>query len=163
MENVVLAVFDAREKAVQAMSSLEELQDAGLLQLDQAVVVHRTADGRLALDEESPRTGPVATATGGLVGGAVGALGGPLTLLLGGIAGVLIGDVVDEDESRRTDMLLETAARQIAPNSYVVVAEVVEQSESPVDGAIAALDGVVLRWPRDAVEKELAARDAARG
>lgn len=163
MENIVLAVFDTRTKALQAMSKLGELQDAGRLQVDQAIVVHRTSDGRLAVDEESPRMGPAATATGGLVGGAIGALGGPLTLLLGGIAGVLIGNVVDEDENRHADLLLETAAGQIPPDSHVVAADVVEQTEAPFDSAVTALGGVVVRWPRGAVEKELGATDVAPG
>src|SRR5512138_3085415 len=103
MDNVIAVSFEEDANAYSALTKLKELDSQGQLEIEDASVVARDADGYVL---EKDRIGAFAlpgTAGGGLIGLLVGIIGGPLGVLIGGASGALIGSLIDAAEMDETE------------------------------------------------------------
>lgn len=170
-DNVVVIAFEDDSKAYQALSELKQAAVQDRVQLRNAAVIVRDANGRFSIrdgvSDAAPAGPPV---VGTLLGSLIGILGGPLGVLLGGATGALLGTAVAGAEVDDRASLVDQMLGAIPPGSTAVLATVGEYAEEVVDGLAASLDGVVLRRPAAAVlaeveavrEAEAAAARAAR-
>jgi uncharacterized membrane protein len=163
VENIVVVTFDELNGALQGLSELRRLDDAGALTARAAAVVERRPDGTWRIVDEEEHPSFAGTVTGGLVGAVLGALTGPLGLLLGGTAGLLAGELIDVTEDQESEIILESMMARIPPGTTALVADVQESVPDTLDAVMEKLRGRVTRWARADVEAELkAAAEATR-
>jgi uncharacterized membrane protein len=74
MSNLIVVGFEGKHRASEVLGQLQALQEAWILELDDAVAAYRTDDGRLRIDQSVTPT----TKEGGALGGAIGAMLGAL-------------------------------------------------------------------------------------
>ena len=159
--NVIAVTFENDADAYGALTKLKELDSQGQMDVQEAVVVQRGADGALAVKDEVGTTELPGTAGGGLVGLLVGILGGPVGVLLGGSTGLMIGSLFDLDDAERIESTLGRISQSVQPGRNAVLAVVTEPSPEVIDAAMAAFGGTVLRRGVYEVEAEVAAIEAA--
>ncbi|MBO8195871.1 DUF1269 domain-containing protein, partial [Streptomyces oryzae] len=138
-ENILCADFTERGTlaALHALDRLDSAHDQGALELREARVVVRDADGNAeVVGEVDHISGATGWAVGGLVGALLGLVGGPKGALLGFGAGGLIGGGHDARRVVETNEGLEELTAEIPPGSTVVVADVKETSTGPADKAL---------------------------
>jgi uncharacterized membrane protein len=86
----------------------------------------------------------------------LGTFGGPLGLVAGGAIGGLAGLILDLAKAGISADFLEEASRSLAPGKSVLLAELDETWEAPVDTKLVKLGGRVYRRPRsDFVEDQM--------
>ena len=159
--NVVAFSFDDDQNAYAALTKLKELDGQGQLNVNEAMVVQRGADGVIAVKDRVGEPELVGTATGGLLGLMIGVLGGPLGVLVGGYTGLLFGSLADLDDSERVETTLGEIAKTLQPGRNAVIAVISEQSLEVVDTAMAAFGATIVRRPVYEVEAEVAAAEKA--
>ncbi|MET9862588.1 DUF1269 domain-containing protein [Streptomyces smyrnaeus] len=138
-ENILFADFTERgtRAALHALDELEQAHRQGALELREARVIGRDADGKAEVAGEVDHTdSATGLAVGGLVGALLGLVGGPAGALLGFGAGGLIGGGHDARRVIETNEGLEELTAEIPPGSTVVVADVKETSTDPADRAL---------------------------
>jgi len=101
-ESVIAVSFEDDNNAYAALTKLKELDAQGQVEIGEAAVVVRTADGQVVQKDQIGSEEFMGTAGGGLVGLLVGVIGGPLGVLVGGATGLLVGSLYDLDETRPT-------------------------------------------------------------
>ena len=161
MENVIAVTFEDDSNAYLALTALKELDNQQQLDLKQAAVVIRNADGHVDIKDDIGGAGATGTATGGIVGLLIGILGGPFGILIGGATGLLVGSLFDMDDADDTESVLSDISRSVQVGHTSLLAEVDEQSPEVADTAMAKLGGTILRRSVDDVEAEIAAADEA--
>jgi uncharacterized membrane protein len=159
--NVIAVAFDEDVNAYAALTKLKELGSQGQLEVQEAAVVKREADGSLTVKDRLGTDEFVGTASGGLVGLLVGVLGGPVGMLLGGSYGLLVGSLFDLDEGQRVETTLGQISKSVQTERTALLAVVTEPSREVIDAAMATLGGTVLRRGVFEVEAEVAVIDAA--
>jgi uncharacterized membrane protein len=161
-ENVIVTTFSEDSRAYVALARLKELAAEDQIDLHDGAVVERLQDGTLHLRDDSGNEDEgLATLTGGTIGLLIGILAGPFGVLLGGAVGLLAGAIVDADDDEETDSVLEHISRSIGNGETAVLADAGESGPAPVDSAMAALDGRVVRHARRDVEAEIAGAEEA--
>src|SRR3954454_1259836 len=161
-ENVIVTTFSEDSRTYEALARLKELAAEDQIDLHDGAVVERAPDGTLGLrDEAGNEDEGLATLTGGTIGLLIGILAGPLGVLVGGAMGLLAGAIIDADDDEETDSVLEHISRSIANGETAVLADIGESGPTPVDGAVAALEGRVTRYARKDVEAEIAGAEEA--
>jgi uncharacterized membrane protein len=161
MTNVVAVTFSEDAKAYEAVSVLKELDNERQVELTEAAVVVRGADGRVDTKDEIGDDGLSGTATGGIIGLVIGILGGPLGILIGGASGLLIGSLFDIEDADDADSALTDVSRSVQVGRTALLAQVSEQSPEVLDAAMQRLGGTVVRRSLDEVEAEIAAAEDA--
>jgi uncharacterized membrane protein len=160
-DNVVLVGFIEQSQAYQALSRLQQVGEAGRVELRAAALLERGADGAVRVPEGADDVSDVGVAGGGLIGMLIGVLGGPLGMLLGGYTGMLAGGVGALTREEDQDIALDALSKQIEPGHTVLVAEVGEVATEVIDNEMSALGGTVTRRPAADVYAEIqAAKDA---
>jgi uncharacterized membrane protein len=159
--NVIAVAFEADVNAYAALTKLKELDSQGQIEVQEAIVVQRAADGTLTVKDQVGSTELLGTAGGGLTGLLVGILGGPVGVLIGGSTGLLVGSLFDLDEAEQVETALGRLSQSVEPGRTAVLAVVTEPSPEIVDAAMAAVGGTVLRRGVDEVEAEIAAVEEA--
>jgi len=154
----IVVTFANEGKAYEGTQSLRTLHDQGSLTLYEVSVIVRTAEGRLSVKKPAEESA-LGLAVGSLVGGLVGLMGGPIGGFIGLTGGALLGSVSDLYRLGITQDFLEILYEEIKPGTVAVVAEISEERISPLDTAMAALGGRVLRRWRDDMEEEQAIRE----
>jgi uncharacterized membrane protein len=160
-ENLILVAFADESHAYEGLAKLQQLDGSGQLEVRDAGVVERDANGLLSLRAGGDDVPAAGTATGTLIGLLVGVLGGPIGVLFGGAVGLAAGGLYDVDRAEETDSVLEHIARGISPGSTALLAAVGEDGPGALDAEMQALDGRVSRYVRKDVEAEIAAADKA--
>jgi uncharacterized membrane protein len=162
MDNVIAVSFEDDSKASEALTKLKHLDSQNELDVKDAAVVVREADGHIDIkDEIGGDSGVTGSVTGGLIGLLVGVLGGPFGILIGGLAGLVVGADYDLDESDLSDSVLHDLAKALPLGRVGLLAEVGEDDPENVNVAMAAIGGTVTRHRLIDVEAELAAADEA--
>ena len=161
MENVLAVNFDDDTKAYTALTSLKQLDQQGQVELAEAAVVVRDADGHIETKEDVGGPEFAGSATGGVLGLIIGVLGGPLGVLIGGYTGLLIGSIFDMGEADDTESALVDVARSVRPGHPALIAVATEQSPEVVDAAMTTVGGTIVRRPLDEVLSEIAAAEDA--
>lgn len=165
METIIAVSFEDAKRPYEAVTKLQELDQQGQVEVYEARVVERYANGQYVIKESVGGSGydaGVATASGGLIGLLIGVIGGPVGMLLGGSMGLMTGAVIDLDQDERDDSVLSAFVHAIPPGRTALIAHVDEQTYEVVDTAMDALGGDVIRRPAVQVEAELAAAQDAR-
>jgi uncharacterized membrane protein len=159
--NVIAVAFDEDVNAYAALSKLKELDSQDRIEMHEALVARRGADGTIAVKDRVDADELVGTAGGGLTGLLVGILGGPLGVLIGGSTGLLVGSLFDLDRADEIDTALGQLSKSVEAGRTAVLAVVTEPSPEVIDAAMADFDGTVLRRSVDEVEAEVAAIEKA--
>ena len=159
--NVIAVTFEDDVNAYAALTKLTELASQGQLEVQEAAVVKREADGSVTVKDRVGSDELMGTAGGGLIGLLVGVIGGPLGMLLGGSYGLLVGSLFDLDEEERTETTLGEISKSVQAERTAVLAVVSEPSPEVIDAAMATLGGTVLRRSVYDVEAEVAAVEKA--
>jgi len=160
-DSVIAVSFEDDNNAYAALTKLKELDAQGQVEIGEAAVVVRTADGQVVQKDQIGSEEFMGTAGGGLIGLLIGVIGGPLGVLVGGATGLLVGSLYDLDEMDQTDSVLGEISKTVRPEHTALLARVGEQTPEAVDLAMSQLGGTVLRRNEYDVEAELAAAEDA--
>ena len=74
MRDLIVVGFEGKHRASEVLGQLQGLNDAWTIDLDDAVAVYRTDDGKLRVDQSVEPTGKEGGMAGALFGGLIGAL-----------------------------------------------------------------------------------------
>jgi len=144
MDRMLVVVFDAESKAWEAKKALHELDREDVIVVYDQAVVARNADGTATIRQiDDP--GLTGTLAGTTLGGLIGLLGGPVGAALGAAAGFAIGGTVDVDRARICEDFVEDVRQKMTPEKFALVAEIQEDTTTPVDVRMDALGGTVFR------------------
>ncbi len=144
MDRMLVVIFDAESKAYEAKKALHDLDSEDVITIFDEAVVARNADGSATVRQsEGPR--PVATLLGTAVGAIIGLLGGPAGAALGAAAGMAAGAAVDVDDALVGEDFVEDVRQKLEPEKFALIAEIQEDTTTPVDMRMEALGGTVLR------------------
>ncbi len=144
MERLLVVVFDAESKAYEAKKALHELDREDVITVFDQAVVARNADGSAAIRQIEGPT-PVRTLAGTVLGALIGLLGGPVGAGLGAAVGVAAGAALDVSNGRICEDFVEDVREKLTPEKFALVAEMSEDSTTPVDARMEALGGTVYR------------------
>jgi uncharacterized membrane protein len=144
MDRLLVVVFDAESKVYEAKKALHELDRENLITVFDQAVVARNADGSASVRPGDDLT-PVRTLGGTLLGALIGLLGGPLGIGVGAAAGLAAGAAMDVSNARLCDDFIEDVREKLTPEKFALVAEISEDSTTPVDDRMEALGGTVYR------------------
>jgi uncharacterized membrane protein len=157
MADLVIVAYETEEKAEAARKKLLELQKEYLIELGDAVVAVRQADGSVKLNQLINTTAAGA-ASGGLWGAMIGLLflNPLLGAAMGAGAGALGGYLTDVGID---DKFMKDAAAALTPGKAALCVLVRKVTADKVLPAMAAFGGTVLRTNLSA-EQEARLRDA---
>ena len=150
MNKFLVAVFDNETAADAGLNALRALHAAGDITLYATGVLARDAHGAISV-KKSIDSGPVGTATGLAVGSLIGLLGGPAGVAIGAVTGTLTGAVRDFWAAGVGLDFIDEATQHLQPGKVALVAEIEEEWVIPVDAALEAAGGRVLRRTRTEV------------
>ena len=150
MNRMLVAVFDTPQGAESGLQALHHLNDSGDITLYASGVISKSAQGGVSV-QRTPGTSPVGAATGLAVGSLIGLLGGPVGLVVGALTGAVVGAVRDFWVAGVGLDFVEEAGQLLRPGKVALVAEIEEEWVIPVDSALEALGGQVLRRARSEV------------
>jgi len=144
MDRMIVAVFDPPTRAVDGQYALRRLDDACSIALYASALIDKAADGSVRIRHKDGDAG-TATLSGSAIGAIIGLLGGPIGVVLGAGAGGMVGRLSELDTARVDTDFLDDVGEVLTPGRSAVVAEIDEDWTAPVEDAVEALGGVVLR------------------
>jgi len=144
MDRLLVVVFDAESKAYEAKKALHELDNEDVITIFDQAVVARNADGSASVRPGDDLT-PVRTLAGTVLGALIGLLGGPVGAGVGAGVGMATGAAMDVSNARISDDFVEDVREKLTPEKFALVAEISEDSTTPVDTRMEALGGTVYR------------------
>jgi len=144
MDRLLVVVFDAESKAYEAKKALHELDREDIITVFDQAVVARNKDGSATVRQIDGPT-PVRTLGGTLLGALIGLLGGPVGVGLGAGLGMAAGAAMDVSNAQICEDFVEDLREKLTPEKFALVAEISEDSISPVDTRMEALGGTVYR------------------
>jgi uncharacterized membrane protein len=145
MDRMLVVVFDNMWKAYEAEKALKQLVADNSISVYGHAVLVKDADGAVTKVREGDDWLPAGTLAGTALGTLIGLLGGPAGLAVGPAVGFIAGASADLDKSRIGDDFIADVAKVLLPNTVAVVAEIEEDSTTPVDTRMEALGGTVFR------------------
>lgn len=150
MNKLLVATFDTETAADAGLNALRELHAAGDITLFATAVLSRETEGVVRV-KQSMDAGPIGTATGLAVGSLVGLLGGPAGVAVGALTGTAAGAVRDFWAAGVGLDFVEEATQHLQAGKVALVAEIEEEWIIPVDSALEAVGGQVMRRTRTEV------------
>lgn len=164
MRKFIVVAFAREEDAPGAERRLRELHEQGGVSVIGSVLLVKDADGKV---EARPMSGPGprGAVAGAVLGGLVGLVGGPVVAAMGAAAGAMGGGWRDLLGLGVAESFVAEVSREMPKARSALVAEVIEEETSPLDAAMDAFGGVVLRERRhdaedDVIRKEVEVRAA---
>jgi uncharacterized membrane protein len=161
MQKLIVIIFDGRSKARAGLKALRDLDRDGELSLFEVALAVRGPNGRVRVIENPDDVNFPAVGVGSLTGSVLGALGGPIGIVAGAAAGALIGFIINLERAGVTDDFVNDVSMAMAPGKFAVVADVLEDSTTPLDERMEPLGGVVFRRTRSQVRSIHHDRDVA--
>lgn len=159
MSKFIVVVFPNRDLAHQGRDALMRLHSDRLIRVYASALISIDAEGNV-IDQEIDGKGPRGAVLGGSLGGLIGLIiGGPLIATLGAASGAILGgwrDVLDLDVG--LDFIEEIRLR-MKPGDSALLAEIEEDRMEPLDTAMDAFGGIVIRGRRDDLEEERIQRE----
>ncbi len=159
MDKFIVTVVPSEAASYAFLSSLQNLDTQGSIELYATEVLTKEPDGKLA-QRSSEDTRGLATAVGTSVGALLGLLAGPVGFAVGAVAGGASGFASETAYSGVSGEFISNVGRSLAPGEYAVFAEAYEDWTFPVDEAARAAGGRVFRQATGEVIK---AQDEGRG
>jgi uncharacterized membrane protein len=148
MEKLIVIVFGNQAKAFAGFEALRQLDLDGEISLCEARLVSKEPDGSMRnIDNSDALALPVVGGTSA-VGVVIGLLGGPVGALIGGVTGGLIAAIGDAVHAGVTDEFVNDVNTAMTPGKFAVVADILEDWETPLDIRMEEIGGVVFRRPR---------------
>jgi uncharacterized membrane protein len=147
MNRMLVVVFDNETAAEAGARAMRHLESEGAVTLYALGVIAKGADGKVSVKQVAEQIG-VGTVFGLAVGSLMGLLAGPVGLAVGAATGTLVGAVRDYWVAGVGLDFVEEAEAFLKPGKVALVAEVEEDWIIPVDSAMAAVGGVVIRRAR---------------
>jgi len=144
MDRLLVVVFDAESKAYEAKKALHELDREDVITVFDQAVVARNADGSAVVRQIDGPT-PARTLAGTVLGALVGLLGGPIGAGVGAAVGLATGAALDVSNAQICEDFVEDVREKLTPEKFALVAEISEESTTPVDLRMEALGGTVYR------------------
>jgi len=144
MDRTLVVVFDNESKAYEGNKVLQQLDGDGSISVYGHALVVKNPDGTTTVRQSDDR-GPVGTLVGTLLGSLIGLLGGPTGFAIGGAVGFVGGATADLNKARIGNDFIVDVAKVLVPNRAAVVAEIEEDSTTPVDTRMEAIGGTVFR------------------
>ena len=144
MDRLLVVVFDAESKAYEAKKALHELDREDIITVFDQAVVARNKDGSATVRQIDGPT-PVRTLGGTVLGALIGLLGGPVGVGLGAGLGMAAGAAMDVSNAQICEDFVEDVREKLTPEKFALVAEISEDSISPIDTRMEALGGTVYR------------------
>jgi len=144
MDRMLVVIFDAESKAFEGKKALHELDREDIITVFDQAVVARNKDGSATVRQIDGPT-PVRTLGGTLLGALIGLLGGPVGFGLGAGLGMAAGAAMDVSNAQICEDFVEDVREKLTPEKFALVAEISEDSISPVDTRMEALGGTVYR------------------
>jgi len=160
MEKMLVAVFDNESKAYEGSRALTQLDADGSIAVHAQAVIKKNPDGTATVKELNDKF-PVGSVAGTTVGSLIGLLEGPVGLAVGATTGLFAGMVRDLFVAGVDAEFVDDAAAILTSGKCAVVADVSEEWETPVDTKMETLGATVIRTPKQAVEQDQRAREAA--
>ena len=147
MNRMLVVVFDNEAAAEAGTRAMRRLDTEGSITLYALGAIAKATDGQASVKQVDDQLG-VGKVTGLAVGSLIGLLAGPLGLAVGAASGTLIGAVRDYWVAGVGLDFVEEAEAFLKPGKVALVAEVEENWTFPVDSAMSAVGGVVIRRAR---------------
>jgi uncharacterized membrane protein len=147
MDRMLVVVFDNETKAYEGKKALLQLDgggSGGSFSVYRYAVVLKNPDGTATV-KQSDDGGPLGTLFGTSLGSFIGLLGGPTGLVIGATVGLIGGATEDMNNVRIGIDFIEDVVKVLLPNRVAVVAQIEEDSTSPVDTRMEAIGGTVFR------------------
>lgn len=160
MEKMLVAVFDNDAKAYEGSRALAQLDADGSIAVHAQAVIKKNPDGTATVKEFNDEF-PVGSLAGTTVGSLIGLLEGPVGLAVGATTGLFAGMVRDLFVAGVGAEFVDDTAAMLTPGKCAVVADVSEEWETPVDTKMEALGANVIRTPKQVVEQDQRASEAA--
>jgi uncharacterized membrane protein len=141
---MLVVVFDNESKAYEGNKVLQQLDGDDSISVYSHALVLKNPDGTATVKQSDDR-GPFGTLVGTLLGSLIGLLGGPTGFAIGAAAGFVGGATADLNKGRIGDDFIVDVAKVLLPNRAAVVAEIEEDSTTPVDTRMEAIGGTIFR------------------
>ena len=152
-EKMLVVVFDSVLMAYKGEEALEQLDKEGTISVHSASVIKKNPNGSVEISETKDKF-PIRSVEDTAVGSLIGLLGGPIGVLVGGASGVLLGALDDLHRSGVNTDFLNDVSDRLTPNKFALVADISEESVSPLDAKMENLGGLVFRARKRYVEIE---------
>lgn len=161
-ENVIAVSFVEEANAYEALGRLKELEAKSAIgSRDAAPVVLGEEDGKIEQKGQFGHNSTMGTVSGGLLGLLIGVPCGPLGLLRGGATGLLVGSLLDDDDTAQTESVLSDISKSIKVGPPGLLADAYEHDNAGIDAVMAYLGGTVVRRSAADVELEIVASETA--
>lgn len=160
MNKLLIAVFDNESAAAAGLQALHQLHAQGDVTVYATGVIAKDANGKVSL-KQAKDSGPIGTGVGLAVGSLIGLLGGPVGLTVGAVTGTLVGAVRDFWVAGVGLDFIEEAQTLLMPGKVALLAEIEEEWVIPVDAAMEAAGGQLLRRTRAEVAEDQFDHDIA--
>ena len=160
MNKLLIAVFDNETAASTGLQALHKLHAQGDVTVYATGVIAKDVNGQVSL-KQAMDPGPIGTGVGLAVGSLIGLLGGPVGLTVGAVTGTLVGAVRDFWVAGVGLDFIEESEKLLLPGKVAVLAEIEEEWVIPVDAAMEAAGGHVLRRTRAEVAEDQFDHDIA--
>ncbi|WP_291010682.1 DUF1269 domain-containing protein [Hydrogenophaga sp.] len=152
MNKLLIAVFDNETAANTGLQALHKLHAQGEITVYATGVIAKDANGKVSL-KQSADSGPIGTGVGLAVGSLIGLLGGPMGLAVGAMTGTVVGAMRDFWVAGVGLDFIEEAETLLLPGKVALLAEIEEEWVIPVDTALEAAGGRLLRRSRTEVSE----------
>lgn len=154
MNKMLIAIFANETAADAGLHALRRLHAEGDITLYATGVIAKDAAGGVHI-KEAIGQGPVGTGVGLAVGSLIGLLGGLVGVVVGATTGTVLGAIRDFWVAGVGLDFVEEAEKTLQPGTVALVAEIEEEWVIPVDSALEAMGGQILRRSRsDVVEAQ---------
>lgn len=144
MDRMLVVVFESEDKAYKGQRELRKLDREGDIHLYGTGVLVKDENGVLQV-KEGDDFGMLGGLIGTSLGSVIGLLGGPVGVAIGATAGLTVGAAVDVDRAVIGEDFIDDARDLMSPGKAAVVADIEEDWTTPVDSAMEALGGTVMR------------------
>lgn len=156
VQNIVVGLFEVESEAYQALAELRQNPGNDSSYLSAAALIKKENGALRMLDGFD--TGADTSddmAVGGLVGALFGILGGPVGILLGGSYGMLVGSVLDTDDTVMNASMLEQISKKMVDGEIAIIGLAYEENEEILDAKLNKFKTTIVRFDAATVAAEV--------
>jgi len=145
MDRDIVIVVPTENAAYQVLRALRQLDDEGSIELHAGAVISKDANGRLKVHDKRDENVGWGTLLGMSSGALIGLLGGPVGMMAGAAFGGGAGLAGDVAYTGFASDFVRQVGASLTPGTSAVIAHAFEDWTVPIDTAVSALGGTVLR------------------